>query len=141
MTIHNLEGPIRVCYLLPQAFTGGPTLKNLPAMWETQVKSLSWKDPLEKGMAIHSSILKEFQGQRSLAGYSPWGCKESDRTKQLPAPQVFLGDFPGGSDGKVSAYQTGDPGSVPGLGRSSGEGNGTPLQYSCPENSMDRGAW
>ena len=39
-------------------------------------------------------------------------------------------DFPGGSDGKASAYNAGDPGSVPGLGRSSGEGNGNPLQYS-----------
>ena len=38
----------------------------------------------------------------------------------------------GGSDGKVSAYNAGDPGSIPGLGRSPGEGNGNPLQYSCP---------
>ena len=44
--------------------------------------------------------------------------------------------FPGGSDGKVSAYNAGDPGSIPGLGRSPGEGNGNPLQYSCLENSM-----
>ena len=43
-------------------------------------------------------------------------------------------------DGKASAYSVGDPGSVPGLGRSPGEGNGTPLQYSCLENPMDRGA-
>ena len=47
-------------------------------------------------------------------------------------------DFPGGSDGKVSAYNTGDPGSIPGLGRSPGEGKGYPLQYSGLENSMDR---
>ena len=45
----------------------------------------------------------------------------------------------GGSDGKVSACNAGDPGSIPGLGRSPGEGNGNPLQYSCLENSMDRG--
>ena len=50
-------------------------------------------------------------------------------------------DFPGGSDGKASAYNAGDPGSVPGLGRTLGEGNGNPLQYSCLENPMDRGAW
>ena len=49
-------------------------------------------------------------------------------------------DFPGGSDGQVSAYNAGDPGSIPGSGRSSGEGNGNPLQYSL-ENPMDRGAW
>ena len=42
---------------------------------------------------------------------------------------------------KASAYKVGDPGSIPGLGRSSGEGNGSPLQYSCLENPMDRGAW
>ena len=50
-------------------------------------------------------------------------------------------DFPGGSDGKVSAYNAEDPGLIPGFGRSSGEGNGNPLQYSCLENPMDRGAW
>ena len=49
--------------------------------------------------------------------------------------------FPGGSDGKASACSVGDLGSIPGLGRSPGEGNGNPLQYSCLENSMDGGAW
>ena len=49
--------------------------------------------------------------------------------------------FSGGSDGKVSICNAGDPGSIPGLGRSPGEGNGNPLQYSCLENPMDRGAW
>ena len=53
---------------------------------------------------------------------------------------LLLG-FPGGSDDKESASNVGDPGSIPGLGRSPGEGNGNPLQYSCLENSMDRGAW
>ena len=48
---------------------------------------------------------------------------------------------PGGSDGKASARNAGDPGSIPGLGRSPGEGNGNPLQYSCLENFMDGGAW
>ena len=49
--------------------------------------------------------------------------------------------FPGGSDGKESTCNVGDLGSVPGLGRSHGEGNDTPLQYSCLENPMDRGDW
>ena len=49
--------------------------------------------------------------------------------------------FPSGSEGKESACNAGDLGSVPGLGRLPGEGNGSPLQYSCLENSMDRGAW
>ena len=49
--------------------------------------------------------------------------------------------FSGGSDSKTSAYNAGDLGSVPELGRSPGEGNGNPLQYSCLENPMDGGAW
>ena len=48
---------------------------------------------------------------------------------------------PGGSDGKESACSAGGPGLIPGSGRSPGEGNGNPLQYSCMENSMERGAW
>ena len=49
--------------------------------------------------------------------------------------------FPGGSNGKAPACSAGDLGSTPGLGRSPGEGNDNPLQYSCLENSMDWGAW
>ena len=52
-----------------------------------------------------------------------------------------LPGFPVSSDGKESALNVGDQGSIPGSGRSPGEGNGNPLQYSCLENSMDRGAW
>ena len=52
----------------------------------------------------------------------------------------MLMDFPGGSDGKAFACNAGDLGSIPGLERSPGEGNGNPLQYSCLENSMDKGA-
>ena len=50
-------------------------------------------------------------------------------------------DFPGGSEGKASVYNAGDPGSIPGSGRPPGEGNGNPLQYYCLENPIDRGAW
>ena len=62
-------------------------------------------------------------------------------------PKLSLGnffidmDFPGGSDGKASAYNVGDLGSIPGSRRSPGEGNGNPLQYACLENPMDGGAW
>ena len=48
--------------------------------------------------------------------------------------------FPGGSDSKETSCNAGDLGSIPGSGRSPGEGNGNPLQYSCLENSMDKGA-
>ena len=59
-----------------------------------------------------------------------------ERLLLIKENHIFQG-FPGGSDGKVSACNTEDLGSIPGLGRSPGEGNGNPLQYSCLENSMD----
>ena len=58
-------------------------VKNLPAKQETQVQSLGWEDPLEKRMVTHPFLPGEFHGQRSLAGYSLCGCKESDTTEQL----------------------------------------------------------
>ena len=63
-----------------------------------------------------------------------------------PFPHFFnsnetIEGFPGGSDDKESAHSVRDLGSIPGSGRSRGEGNGNPLQYSCLENPMDRGAW
>ena len=54
---------------------------------------------------------------------------------------IFNWDFLGGSDGKASAYNAGDPGSIPRSGRTSGEGTGNLLQYSCLENPMDGVAW
>ena len=58
----------------------------------------------------------------------------------LKGPFAF-GGFPGGSEVKASACNAGDPGSIPGSGRSPGEGNGNPLQYSCLENPMEEGSW
>ena len=74
-------------------------------------------------------------GQRSLLGYSPWGCK------RVGYDLVAKQGFPSGSDSKGSACNAGDPVLIPGSGRSPGEGYGSPLQYSCLENSMGRGAW
>ena len=56
-------------------------------------------------------------------------------------PLLVARGFPGGSDSKESACNAGDWGSIPGSGRSVGEGNGYPLQYSCLKNPMDREAW
>ena len=64
-------------------------VKNLPAMQETQVQSLGWKDPLEKEMAIHSSILAwRISWTEEAGGYSPWGCKELDTTERLTQVQL-----------------------------------------------------
>ena len=59
---------------------------------------------------------------------------------QIALPYFIKPLLPGSED-KASACNAGDPGSIPGLGRSPGEGNGNPLQYSCLENPTDRGAW
>ena len=70
---------------------------------------------------------------RSWVRKIPW------RRDRLPT-SVFMG-FPGDSDGKESTCNAGDLGSIPWLGRFPGEKNGNPVQYSCLENSTDRGAW
>ena len=73
------------------------------------------------------------------------GWKKHKLESRLPGEISIISDmqkdFPGGSDSKASCLQCGRPGSIPGSGRSSGEGNGNPLQYFCLENPMDRGAW
>ena len=78
-----------------QWFTSGSSqvaqmVKNLSARQKTLVWSLGGEDPLEEGMATNSSVLSwRTHGQRSLAGYSPWGCKKSDMTERLTHPSVF----------------------------------------------------
>ena len=64
-------------------------VKNLPAMQETLVQSRGWEDPLQKGMAPHSSMPGEVHGQRSLVGYSPWDHKDSDTTERLNSKTCF----------------------------------------------------
>ena len=64
-------------------FAGGSAVKNPPAVQETRVLFLDWEDPLEEGMATPVILPGKSHGQRSLAGYSPWGCKESDTTELL----------------------------------------------------------
>ena len=68
------------------------------------------------------------------------GEQEEVQMEILAGTSMYI-DLSGGSDSKVSVYNAGDPGSIPGLGKSAGEGNGNPLQDYCLKNSMDRGAW
>ena len=130
-------------------------------MQQTRVWSLGWEDPLEKGKATHSSILAwkiprteepggglhfmelqrvehDWAHARAIAFYNVFlktvlFCSWSP----LDLPSLV----PGRSDGKESAYNAGDLDSIPGSGKSHGEGNDNPLQYSCLENPMDGGAW
>ena len=68
-------------------------IKNLPALLETQVRYLGWENPLEKGMATHSSILPgKFHGLRSLAGYNPWGHNELDMTETKVTKHMSYSD-------------------------------------------------
>ena len=86
-------------------------VKHLPAMWETWVQSLGWEDLLEKEMASTPVLLPgKSHGWRSLVGYSPWGREQSDTTERLHF--------------HFSLSCT-------------GEENGNPLQYACPENPRD----
>ena len=93
---------------------------------------------LDMGARFGSTYTKIGMIQRRLA----WPlCKDDTQIRE--AFHIFFlewGGFPGGSDSKVSACSAGDPGSIPGSRRSPGEGNGNPLQHSCLENPMDRGA-
>ena len=73
---------------------------------------------------------------------TPQACKCTHLYVQIHlCQQLTVLGFSGGSDSKESACNAGDPDSGPGSGRSTGEGNGNPLQYSCLENSVDGGAW
>ena len=78
--------------------------------------------------------------ESSIGGRKQMAHLGSDTTMYLKEIKPFLG-FPAGSEVKGPACNAGDLGSIPGLERSPGEGNGNPLQYSCLENPMDRGAW
>ena len=109
------------------------------------VGKIPWRRALQPSPVF---LPGELHGQRSLVGYC-LNRVEKSRTQlkrlsmhiqRLLTRFRTLG-FPGGSDGKESAHNGGDLGSIPGLGRSPGEGNGYPLWYSCLENFMDRGAW
>ena len=70
--------------------------------------------------------------------FDPWAPLSVEGEFLSHCPRL---SFPGGLGGKTSAYNPGDLGLIPGLGRSPGEGHGNPLQYSCLENPMDGGAW
>ena len=85
-------------------------VKNLPAVRETHVLSLGRKDPLEEETATHSSILAgESHGQRSLAGYSPWGHKESDTTEGPTSTHLGLRELRGWAELSIYPAQNSRP--------------------------------
>ena len=102
-------------------------------------RGLGWLVGFPGSSAGKKKKKKKFHLQCRRPWFDFWVRKFPWRRDGLPTP-AFLG-FPDGSNGKESVSNMGDLSSIPGLGRSSGGGHGNPLQYSCLENSMDRGAW
>ena len=102
------------------------------------------------GCSLGQYRRRTFPSSRKVLMYSTTPCQSSDTPKQhlwdvsweaLISCLLSIWAIPGGSDGKAYACNAGHPGSILGSGRPSGEGNGSPLQYSCLENSTDGGAW
>ena len=91
-------------------------------------------------MEKEKEFVKE-KGEKALADSKLWPDLWEGSLRSYHTGTLEKEGFPGGSEGKESTCNAGDPGSIPGLGRSPGESNGSPLQYPCLENSMDRGAW
>ena len=92
-------------------------------------------------LAVHSHLWEGGPGDSFCGPFFPVVSCSCLPVSWVSSPSPNPLGFPGGSDGKESACNERDPGSIPGWRRSSGEGNGNPLQYSCLENPMDRGAW
>ena len=109
----------------------------------TEDETVGWHHRLDRHE--FEQTLGDSEGQGSLVSYCSWGHKESDTTEQLnnemTTTTFLLSGFPGSSVVKDLPVNAGDVGSIPGSGRSPREGNDNPLQYSCLENPMDRGAW
>ena len=101
---------------------------------QTRLSDFTFTPWRRKWQPIPVFLPGESQGRGSLVGCHLWGRTESDTTEATQQQQHRI---PGGSEVKASACNVGDLGSIPGLGRSPGEGTGNPLQYSCLENPMD----
>ena len=121
-------------------------VKNLPAVQKTRVRSLGQENPLEKGIAIHSSNLAwripwtEKPGRLQSMGLQRVGHDWVNNTHtHTHTPLIWC--FWDVSVVKNLSANAGDVGSIPGSGTSSGEGNGNPFQYSCLRNPMHRRTW
>ena len=126
-------------------------------LWIQLIESITWVSEWSLGRVVIciARITQELRITALRTYYSQKHIFVKFEAHGLPYPRGHCSNYwpmqlwnfmhlctcPGGSDGKVSAYSAGDPGSIPGSGRSSGEGNGNPLQYSCLENPMDEGVW
>ena len=130
---------------VPRAKLRTPSLPSRP-LWV-----LHCLRPLQAEQETWPPFLPFFLGSHTLVSshLAPWGTGSSQISRVLSGVSGFLSGkwvgpfccFPGGSEVKVSTSNAGGPSLIPGSGRSPGEGNGNPLQYSCLENPMDGEAW
>ena len=127
--IGSLPKPLRIHHTLHCNWWEADQYASTPSWgnWASTGQCESWVDSAELHAWLHV----------------PFFLLESSYPTRIFFPPVYYkcGGFPCSSVGKESACNAGDPGSIPWLGRSPGEGNGNPLQYSCLENPMDRGTW
>ena len=135
----------RLCFLFKHSYSYGSLLP--------QLYPFEQRGKVEGNQAVRNDWEWSFQAQKSSFFYYALPPSPKSRTSlnchcnpinHWPIHSIsvsLLRDFPGGSDGKASAYSVGDPGSTPGSGRSPEEGNGNSLQYFCLENPLDRGDW
>ena len=113
-----------------------PGIPVLPYKWNFPINASDWTCKYNRGK--HQLEILYPAEESTLRVYNLyWGLRNS----LLFLSTGLSKGFPGGSEGKASACNAGDLGSIPGSGRSPGEGNSNPLQYSCLENPMDREAW
>ena len=139
-TFHSSVSCFGCIHWFSRASQVAQIIRKLPAMQETRICSLGWRDPLKKGMAPHSSLLAwRIPWTEEPGGLVHRVAQSRTRRKWLSTHACKV--FPGGSGSRESACNVGGPGLLPGWGRASGEGNGYPLQSSCLENPKDRGAW
>ena len=132
VTSSGAQSCLTLCDLMNRSMPGLPVHHQLPEFTQTHVHRVG--DAIQPSHPLSSCLLLPSVFP-SIRGFS----NEPARFSNMCYLLVHQG-LPGGSGGKASAYSAGDPGSIPGSGSSSGEGNGNPLQYSCLENPMDRGA-
>ena len=118
--------------------TEGPSRASSPWAPQGQAGHMPVLPHTGVALSAHFHAMFHFSSKETslLKNQSDW----FDWFHSIPCRLCTLECFPGGSDGKVSACNVRDKGSIPGLGRSPGKGNGNPLQYSCLENSMDEGS-
>ena len=116
-----------------------PCLQSHPFHWMDRKVRVTLQTHVKCSRAFLS--LKDYTQQHFQSGDFLWKLYNHYWRVYLLQQLMILLGFPSSSDGKASACNAGDQGSIPGSGRSPGEGNGNPCQYPCLEIPMDRGAW